>query len=197
VSYASTQDAMDALKRRYEDRRSEAMRQQSKKYRDVGDLARSKNDMVSAANAYRVAAGLAPEDDALQKLALATAESAENVLVETYQKQALYEERNGRWADAMRSWQRVARNRPTDAKIWDKLARSTLEAGGDLHAAADAAKRAIEYGSAIVAYRITLIEIYLAAGLTIAAKRDLETASRMEPGHPAILALLTRLQKPQ
>jgi curved DNA-binding protein CbpA len=197
MSYVSTQEAMDALKRRYDERRSDAMRQQSKKYRDVGDLARAANDMVSAANAYRVAASLSPDDVPLQKLAQATAEAAENVLVETYQKQALYEERNGRWADAVKTWQRVARNRPTDSKVWDKLARALLEAGGDLHEASDAAKRAIEYGSAIIAYRLTLIEIYIAAGLSIAAKRDLEQVARMEPGNAQVEALLKRLQKAQ
>jgi curved DNA-binding protein CbpA len=195
MSYASTQDAMDALKRRYDDRRVEAQRIQAKKYRDVGDLARAKNDMVSAANAYRVAASLAPDDEPLQKLAQATAEAAENVLVDTYQKQAVYEERTGRWADAVRSWKRVARNKQTDAKVWDRLAHAILESGGNLHEAVDASKKAIEYGSAIIGYRLTLIEIYLAAGLTIAAKRDLEAAIRMEPNSPAVQALLKRLQK--
>src|SRR5262249_23210667 len=121
--------------------------------------------------------------------------AAENVLVETYQKQALYEERNGRWQAAVHTWERVARNRPTDSKVWDKLAHAILESGGDLHAAVEASKRAIEYGSAIVAYRVTLIEIYLAAGLTIAAKRDLDAAVRMDPSNPAVQELLKRMQK--
>ena len=110
-------------------------------------------------------------------------------------KQAAYEERNGRWADAARSWARVAKAKPDDARVHDRWANAILQANGNLHEAVDAAKRAIEYGSAILAYRLTLVNVYIAAGLNIAAKKELEQAVRMEPSHPAVLALVKRLQK--
>ncbi len=191
----ATQDAMDALKRRYDDRLADAAKAQAQKYKQAGDLARGAKDMVSAANAYRVAVSFDGEDPELQRLFAMTQEAADMALAENYMKQATYEERNGRWAEASRSWARVAKAKPDNAGVQDKLANAILQAQGNLHEAADASKRAIEYGSAIVSYRLTLINIYLAAGLTIAAKRELEQAARMDPGSTAVIALQKRLEK--
>jgi curved DNA-binding protein CbpA len=191
----ATQDAMDSLKRRYEDRIADANKAQAVKYKEAGDLARASKDMVSAANAYRVAVSFDGEDPELMRLFKMTQEAADMALAENYVKQATYEERTGRWVDAARSWARVAKAKPDNASVHDKLANAILQSQGNLHEAADAAKRAIEYGSAMVAYRVTLINIYVAAGLLIAAKRELEQANRMDPGNPAVVALVKRLQK--
>ena len=193
---AATQDAMESLKRRYEDRRGEEAKHHAAKYKAAGDTARAAQDMVSAANAYRVAVGFDGEDQELQRLFKMTQEAADMSLAESYMKQATYEERNGRWLEAARSWARVAKAKPDNANVHDKLANAILQSQGNLHEAADAAKRAIEYGSAIVAYRVTLVNIYVAAGLLIAAKRELEQAARMESGNPAVAALVKRLAQP-
>ncbi len=192
---STTQDAMDALKRRYEDRRGEAAKAQAAKYKNAGDQARASKDMISAANAYRVAMGFDGEDPEIQHLFKISQEAADLALADTYMKQASYEERNGHWTEAARSWGRVAKAKPDNAGVHDKLANAILHAKGNLHEAAAAAKHAIEYGSAVVQYRLTLVNVYVAAGLIIAAKRELEQASRMEPGNAAVAALAKHIEK--
>ncbi len=190
----ATQDAMDALKRRYDDRRADAAKLQAQKYKEAGDAARASKDMVSAANAYRVAVSFDGEDPELQRLFKMTQEAADMALADFYMKQATYEERNDRWPEAARSWARVAKTKADNAAVHDKLANAILKSNGNLHEAAAAAKHAIEYGSAIVSYRLTLVNIYVAAGLIIAAKRELEEAVRMEPNNRAVAALVKQLE---
>src|SRR5262249_49363773 len=109
VTYADPQNAVDALKRRYEDRRVEGSKAQAKKYRDAGDAAKAKNDPVSAASAYKIAAGFLPEDVELQTLAARAQELADRILADNYLKQAQYEERSAHWPEAARSWAKVAK----------------------------------------------------------------------------------------
>ncbi len=192
---SNPQDAMDALKRRFQDRRSEASRAQAEKYKQAGDEARARKDLVSAANAYRVAASFDADDPELTRLLKTTQEAADLMLADTYMKQAMYEERNGHWTEAAHSWSRVTRGKHDDARVHDRWAHAIVQASGNLHEAADASKRAIELAPAVVSYRITLVNVYLAAGLTIAAKRELELATKLEPNNPAMPALLKRIQK--
>jgi hypothetical protein len=195
VAYANPQDAMDALKRRYEDRRVDAAKAQAKKYRDAGDVAKSKNDPVSAASAYKIAASFLPEDAELQALAASSQKAADQILAENYLKQAHYEERSAHWPEAARSWAKVVKGRPNEPGFHDRLANAILHAEGDLHAAADAAKHAIELSPNSAPFRVTLVNVYVAAGLNIAARRELEAVLKAHPENAQALALMKRIQK--
>jgi curved DNA-binding protein CbpA len=188
-------EAVDALRRRYENRLSLARKQQADKYSQMADEAMANNDIVAAANAYKVALTFAEGDAELTARAEAAAAKADELLSETYQRQAAYEEREQNWVAAASSWTKVAKGRPTDAKANERAAHAELMAGGDLHKAADLAQRAISLEPANADYRVTLVNIYLSAGMVANAKRTLEAAAQIAPKSPAILSLQKRLAK--
>jgi len=188
-------DAMDALRRRYEDRKSHARAAQARKYLAAGEEALAKGDPVSAANAFRVAASLVPQDEHIQKRASDTQGRADELLADTYTKQAVYEEKTGQWPEAARSWQRVCRGRPKDAKARDRAANAIVKAGADLHEGARLAQEAIAISPDTIAFRVTLANVYLAAGLALNARRELETAAQRAPHDDTIQAMLKRVAK--
>lgn len=191
----STADAMDALRRRYEDRKSHARDTQARKYLTAAETALAANDPVSAANALRVAATLLPEDAQLQKRAQETQDRADQLLADTYSKQARYEEKNGQWAEAARSWARVCKGRPDDAHACERGANALVKASGDLHEAARLAQKACALKPENHHYRVTLANVYLAAGLALNARRELETAAQRAPHDDTIQAMLKRVAK--
>jgi len=194
-STPSTANAMDALRRRYEDRKSLARAAQARKYLAAGEEALAKGDAVSAANAFRVASSLLPQDEQMQKRASETQDRADQLLADTYLKQAVYEEKMGQWPEASRSWQRVCKGRPKDAKARDRAANAMVKAGGDLHEAARLAQEAIAMAPDHTAYRVTLANVYLAAGLALNARRELETAAQRAPHDDTIQAMLKRVAR--
>jgi tetratricopeptide (TPR) repeat protein len=195
IAFARTEDAVDALKRRYEDRVAAARDSQVKKYAQSGQDARVKGDMVAAANAFRVALSFDPENVELKVAHEEAQRASDQILVEQYLKQAEYEERSERWADAGRSWSRVARTRATDAKAHERAAFCMMKADGNLRDAVPLAQRAVQLEPKNVAYRKTMANVYLAAGLTLNAKRELEAAIQLAPDDAGTLALLKRIGK--
>jgi curved DNA-binding protein CbpA len=193
----SAGDAMASLRRRYEDRKAQARAAQTQKYVAMGDGAKTKGDAVAAANAYRVAATLSPDDEAVQKVAREAQTKADEVLADTYMKQASYEEKNGQWIEAARSWVRVCRVRPDAAQAHERAANAFVKAGADdLHEAARLAQRACTLEPTNTPYRVTLAGVYLAAGLALNARRELETAAQHAPHDGTIQAMLKRASKP-
>jgi predicted Zn-dependent protease len=158
--------------------------------------ATAKGDHVAAANAMRVAVGLSPDDAEVQQLASAAQARADSILSETYTNQAQYEEKNERWVEAARSWGRARRGRPNDAHVHERAAHAIIKAGGDLHEAERLAQRSCELAPSLAAPRVTLAEVYLAAGLPLKARRVLETAAQAAPHDASIQAMLEKLFKP-
>lgn len=193
--YTSSADAVDALKRRYEERVEQANAAQVKRYTDAAEQALAKNDLANAASALSLAVKYAPDDVALAMHYQEIKNQADSVMSESYAKQATYEERQLRWPDAARSWVRVARLRPDDAHAQDRAAHCLLQAGGDLHDAAEHAKRAVALDTQVVGYHVTLAEVFAKAGLSASAKRAAETGLGLDPKNAALLALLKRLGK--
>lgn len=191
----NTAGAMEALRNRYELRKSQARDAQARKYLTAGEAALASNDPVSAANAFRVAASLAPSDEQLQKRAADAQAAADKILADTYAKQGHYEEKNGQWPEAARSWQRVAKARPQDAHAAERAANAIVKASGDLHEASRLAQQACALRPDNHHYRVTLANVYLAAGLTLNARRELETAAQRAPHDDTIQAMLKRVAK--
>jgi tetratricopeptide (TPR) repeat protein len=188
-------DGGEMLKRRYEERVAQARKAQGQKYAALAREAEKKNDTLGAATAYRVATGLLQEGDPALAGASAIIAKAEATLAENYLRQALYEERAEHWPDAARSWQRVARARPDDAKSHERAASALAKAKGDLHAAAELAKRAIQIEPRNAEYKITLATVFLEAGLHLNARRELEAAAQLSPRNATIQALMKRVNK--
>jgi curved DNA-binding protein CbpA len=191
----SSAEAMEALRRRYEERLAQAKAAQTRKYVANAQTALAAGDPVAAANAFRVALTLSPADTELQKSARETQLRADAILSETYTRQAAYEEKNGQWAEAARSWVRVVKARPNDAPAHERAAAAIVKASGDLHEASRLAQQACALEPTAPSFRITLANVYLAAGLTLNARRELETAAQLAPHDGTIQAMLRRVGK--
>jgi curved DNA-binding protein CbpA len=191
----TTTDAMDVLRRRYEERKSMAQAAQARKYMASAESAMATGDAVAASNAFRVALTLAPDEPGLVKRATEAQTRADSILAETYTRQASYEEKNDQWPDAARSWARVCRARPDDPMPHERAANAVVKAGGDLHEASRLAQRACTLDAESASFRTTLASVYLAAGLTRNARRELETAAQLAPHDGTIQAMLKRVGK--
>jgi curved DNA-binding protein CbpA len=185
----------DALRRHYEQKITAVREQMAKEHISAAETAVAAGDWVQATNSYRLALQVNPEDVQLQQ-ALAEAQLKANaILAEAYRKQAIYEEKSLKAAEAARSWQRVTKILTDDAEAHARAAECMLEAGIELRTAAALAQRAVALEPQNVQYRTTLAEIYLGAGLALNARRELEAAARLAPDDANIQALLKRAGK--
>ena len=150
-------------------------------------------DLVGALNALRLAHALEARDeiqldiDRLQHL-------VSKDLAATYERQARYEEENGEWAAAARSWQKVVEGRPDKAEPARRAAAALVEADGDLRVAKDLAQRAVELAPKSLPARILLGRIFIAAGMKANAKRELEEAAKLDPKDEIVKNLLRELK---
>lgn len=88
---ASQRRAAGALKARYEAAVAEGKRQQLARYLELGRVALDRKDYAAAANAYRIASSLAPDDAQVQATCDEATRLAAAALAEGYWKQAQYE----------------------------------------------------------------------------------------------------------
>jgi curved DNA-binding protein CbpA len=115
------QAAMDALKQRFVDGKASA-----RQHAEAGARAKAAGDLVAAAEAYRAALRLTPDDAALKKAYEELQQGAGERIAESRRRQAMLEERYGHWAEAAESWRRVTEVRPDDGEARERLA-SALE----------------------------------------------------------------------
>jgi Flp pilus assembly protein TadD len=186
---------MEALRRRYEDRKSQAQSAQAKKYVGLAETANAAGDVVTSANNFRVALTLTPDDADLARRAAEVQTRADTILAETYGRQGTYEERNGQWPEAARSWTRVTKVRPADASAHVRAAEAIVKANGDLREASRLAQRACTLEPESAPLRVTLASVYLAAGMALNARRELETAAQLAPHDDTIRSMLKRVAK--
>ncbi|MBC7173767.1 MAG: tetratricopeptide repeat protein [Polyangiaceae bacterium] len=112
---------------------------------------------------------------------------------ESYQKQAIREEKLGMWGAAALSWSRVAEGRPDSALALRSAAFCIVRSNGDLRRARDLAQRATELAPADVSARVVLGRVYLAAGMKMNARRELEAAAKLDPKDELVKNLLREL----
>jgi tetratricopeptide (TPR) repeat protein len=196
LRYSNTGDAVDALKRRYEERVDNATANQSRKYVKAAEDALMKNDVVAAASSLHIATKFAPDDAALAMRYQEVKNQADTLLSESYAKQAAYEERGHHWPEAGRNWQKVAKIRVTDARAHERAAYCLFMAvNGDLHQAAEHAKVAVAAEPTVVSHHVTMAEIYLKAGKTASAKRAAETGLALDPKNVVLLGIVKKATK--
>ena len=134
----------DALRRHYEQKITAVREHMSKEHIATAEQAVAAGDWVGATNSYRLALQVNPDDANLQR-ALAEAQVKANaVLAEAYRKQAIYEEKSLKTAEAARSWQRVTKVLPDDADAHARAATCMLEEEIELRTAATLAQRAVD-----------------------------------------------------
>lgn len=183
----------EALRRHYEQRKNDVARAQANQHKVAGDEARARGDAITAASSYKAALSFLPDDAELQKLYAEASQVSDTTLVETYRNQATYEEKNNRWADAAKSWTKVARLLPNDGHVQERAGNAILFAKGSLHDAAAFAQRAVTLAPQNADYRKLLANIYLEAGLLKNARREIEAAEHLAPGDEAVATLARRL----
>jgi tetratricopeptide (TPR) repeat protein len=189
----SSADGVDALKRRYEEKVEGARRAQGDKYVKLAETAESRNDLTAAAASYRVALTFLREDEPAYPHAKEVIAKSEQVLGETYIRQAEHEEKATRWEDAVRSWGRAVKLRPLDHRAHERYAHALVQSGGDLHEASQIAQKAVAMAPTASEYRCTLAAVYAAAGLLLNARRELEAAALQFPESATIASLLKKL----
>ncbi len=186
-------EAVEMLRRRYEERVVLARKAKVDEQRALADHAMQSGDLVGALNAYRIAASLAPDDQDLRATLERSQRDTNLMLVAQYRKQAEYEETANRWEDAVRSWRRVATIDPKSGEAFARAALAILRIRGDLHEAAELAKRAVASAPREVSHHLTLARIYQEANLVPAARRSVEQALAVAPGDATAAALLKKL----
>jgi len=126
------EDAQSAAKRREEEaaaeRRRAELAEKVRQHVAAAERARGAGDFAATAGAYRMALMLAPDDASLKTAYAQAARAAAEKLIESHERQALLEERYGRWAAAAVSWKKVASARPTDEKVRERLANALSRA---------------------------------------------------------------------
>jgi curved DNA-binding protein CbpA len=152
------------------------------------------NDLAGAVRAYRLALALAPERTDIEKELTKYANELAVSLADRYETQALYEERYKKWGSAATSWAKVIEGRPTDVNALMHAAIALVEAKGDLHQARRFAQKAAELEPTSAAARRTLGRVFLAAGLALNAKRELEQAKVMDPADELTRLLLREIE---
>jgi tetratricopeptide (TPR) repeat protein len=152
---------------------------QLERYVLAAKVALERKDLAAAANAYRLAAALAPDDDAITRKAIEVQRTASNELSDGFVKQADYEASQGRWAEAASSYTSGCRSRPDDARLHERVAFATLKTGQNARRAVDYARRAVKLAPQIAEYRITLVRAYVAAGLETSARAEVERVTEL------------------
>ncbi len=153
-----------------------------------------KGDLSEAVRRYRHVLLLQPDNQELQAEHERAAHLLAASLADNYAQQAVYEERHKKWAAAAASWAKVAEGRPNDAGAHWRSAKALLEANGDVKEAAKLARRAVDLAPEDVFAARTLGRAYLAAGMTLNARRELERAVLLDPSDLATKALLKEIK---
>jgi len=186
--------AMEELKRHYEQRVSQARVERAERYLVNARQSLASKDPISAANALRIAASLVPDNPEVSARLREAQTEAESLLSGHYLAQAQYEEREGRMAEAARSYARATVGSP-DARTFERAAYCALLAEGDLRLAGEHARRAVSLAPDDVQARVTLARIYVMAGMKQSGLAEFERAATLAPKDDTIRDWIRRLKR--
>lgn len=151
-------------------------------------------DCAGAARELRFAMALAPDRTELKTDYERVSAALARELADKYEQAAVYEERHKKWAAAAASWCKVVEGRPDDAEAAAHAAVALVEASGDLHRAQKLAQQATELRPDWLFARIALSRVFLAAGLHLNARRELQRAATLDPTDQTVKDLLRDLK---
>lgn len=151
-------------------------------------------DCAGAARELRFAMALAPDRTELKTDYERVSAALARELADKYEQAAVYEERHKKWAAAAVSWCKVVEGRPDDAEAAAHAAVALVEANGDLHRAQKLAQQATELRPDWLFARIALSRVFLAAGLHLNARRELQRAATLDPTDQTVKDLLRDLK---
>jgi tetratricopeptide (TPR) repeat protein len=154
----------------------------------------ARGDLNEATQQLRRAISLAPERLDLQAEYETLSRQLAEKLAEEYVVQAQFEAKQGKWAAAAIAWARVCEGRPQNADAHRQTALALLKVGGDLRSAQKYAQQASFLAPADVEARVLLAQIYLTLGLKLNARRELDSALKLDPGNEMVKNLLSGLK---
>jgi len=192
--HSDPQTATEAVRRMYEERRDAAKQAQAKKFIEGAEQALAKEDLVTAANNYRLAVRYTDDAEVHRKFE-ETNRRARDFMATAYLKQAKYEEQQQRWREAALSYGKAIDGRPDDPELHHGAANALRREGRDLHAAARHGEMAVQKNPNDAAFRVTLGHVYLDAGLFLRSRKELERALELEPANARAKELLAQVKK--
>ncbi|MEZ4337131.1 MAG: DnaJ domain-containing protein [Sandaracinaceae bacterium] len=153
----------------------------------------AEGDLAAAANYLRLALAGAPDREDLETEHARISKILSTTMAASYEEQALYEQRHGKWGAAAISWAKVFEGRPDDARAARQAAEALVEAGGDMHRAKVLAQAAADLEPDNVECLRALARVYIAAGLGLNARRVLQRAAKLDPADEMVENLLRDL----
>jgi curved DNA-binding protein CbpA len=182
------------LHRRYKHRKEAIRDQRVARFAKAAEDAIAAGNNVSALNTLKIARSLSGGDittverlEELEKKVGATA-------ADSYLERARYEESNGHYEEAARSYTRSAQGRPS-ADVLRSAAECYLKAGVELRQASELARQAVQIAPDRADLRLSLAKIYEAAGMQQSAVRELERALELNPDSDRIKQWLKRSRR--
>ena len=186
--------ALESLRHRHREKKEGSSRHMLRHYLDAAQTARAAGDLVTAANCYRIARELAPDDMEIAAAQEQTAKEAAAALALKHLQQGDFEANQERWADAVHSYTKAANGLPKHTEAQIKLARTLLKAGGDVRKAVEYARRAVALEPRLFDARFVLAEAYIAAGLHSLAKKELQAMREIDPNNARLTSLAKRIK---
>jgi curved DNA-binding protein CbpA len=206
TSSAPHERAGENLKRRYDQRVTQAREKQAERLLINARTSLANKDPLAAVNGLRIAATLVPDNPEISARLQEAQTEATILLADHYLTQAQYEEREGRLVDAARSYGRATLGSP-NARTFERAAYCTLMAEGDLRVAGDYARKAVALLQAgqgsghaptpgeEAQARVTLARIYVAAGMKQSGLAEFERAATLAPKDDTIRDWIRRLKR--
>lgn len=179
---------------RYQHRKGAIRDQRVERFAMAAEEALASGNTVSALNTLKIARTLSGGD-------IGTVERLEELerqvgatVADSYLERARYEETNGHFEEAARSYTRAARGRPS-ADVLRSAAECYLKAGVELRLAGELAREAVQIAPDRTDLRVTLAKIYEAAGMQQSAVRELTRALELTPDSDRIKQWLKRIKR--
>ncbi|MFO0659332.1 MAG: DnaJ domain-containing protein [Polyangiaceae bacterium] len=157
----------------------------------------ARGDKPAAVRALKVATLLRPDDLTLkQNLDALSAEQLQQEVSQLWDS-GIKSSQQGAWPDAYRDLSRAVSiaGKLASPQLLNAAAYAGLKVGGpnELHAASSFSRAAVELDPYCQEYRLTLVEVYAAAGLGLNVRRELEAAAKLDPTSIKLRATMEKL----
>ena len=154
----------------------------------------ARGDVAEAAKLMQKAVSMAPEREDLRLDFDRYSKMLSEKLASAYEEQARFEQKSNKWASAALSWVKVCEGRPQDSAAHRSAAQALFKAGGDLRGAQKYAQQAVFLAPDDIEAHLLLAQLYLTIGLKLNAKRELDAASKLDPGNEMVKNLLADMK---
>lgn len=186
--------AVKELHQRYKHRQHSIKEQRVERFAAAAETSLAAGNTVSALNALKIARSLSGGDIGTLERLEELEKQLGSTMVDSYMERARYEESNGQFEQAARSYTRAARAQPS-ADVLRSAAECYLKAGVDLRLASELARESVQLAPNRVDLRLTLAKIYEAAGMQQSAQRELERALELTPDSDRVKQWLKRIRR--